>query len=208
MTFFYRLGLYIVLAAILGGCTTARQTQPDETATQQLLISRAADRAAEGMQLDLPANTPVMIQAPELDGPAYQYAIGTIKEALLKQELRVVNEKSDAEVVLEIRSGALSIDETKTLLGTPSFQVPLPFTAAPEIPEIALFKKAQQRGIAKLAVTAYKVDDGSYLASTSPTYGFSHRTRWTVLIFINWISSDLIPPEKREDQDESWIPGI
>lgn len=208
MALLYRFGLYLLLSAAVAGCTTARQTQPAETATQQLLISRAADRAAEDMQLDLPAKTPVIIQAPALEGPTYQYAIGTIKEALLKQGLQVVNEKSAAEVVLEIRSGALSIDETKTLFGTPSFQVPVPLTASPKIPEIALFKKDQQRGIAKLAVTAYNADDGSYLASTSPTYGFSHRTRWTVLIFINWISSDLIPPEKKENRDKSWVPGI
>lgn len=204
----YKFGIYFLLIATLSGCTTARQTQPDETATQQLLISRAADRAAQEMQLDLPDSTPVLIEAPELKGETYQYVVGTIKEAMLKQGLRVADKKDDAEVILEIRSGALSIDETKTLLGTPSFQVPVPLTAAPKIPEIALFKKDQQRGIAKLAVTAYDAKDGSYLASTSPTYGFSHRTRWTVLIFINWLSSDVIPPAKRETQDHSWVPGI
>lgn len=202
-----RLVFYALLAVVMAGCTTARQTQPDQTATEQLLISRAVDRATADLQLDLPAGTPVVIQAPALEGREYAYAVGTIKETLVKQDLRVVSKQSAAEAVVEFRSGALSIDETKTLFGTPSFQVPLPFTASPSIPEIALFKKDEQRGIAKFAITAYDADDGSYLASTSPTFGFSHRTRWTVLIFINWISSDLIPPAKREERD-GLIPEI
>ena len=50
-----------LLVALLPGCTTARQTDPQRTATEQLLISSAADRAARatphGQPIEL-ANDP------------------------------------------------------------------------------------------------------------------------------------------------------
>lgn len=199
----------VLISVCLASCTSTRQTLPSRTATEELLVSGAADRAAGQLQLDLPAQSRILLKASGFDKDSdYRYTLGAIKEALLKQDYHLVTEASEADVVVEVRSGALSIDENETLLGIPSFQVPLPLTGTPEIPEVALFKRDQQQGIAKLAVTAYNADDGSFIASTSPEFGFSHETRWTVLIFLNWTTSDLIPENKRDDDDLELLPAI
>lgn len=87
-----------------------------------------------------------------------------------------------------------------------AFKAPIPLTTAPQIPEIALFKRELRQGVAKLAITAYDADDGSFIASTSPKFGYSHRTRWVLLLFINWTTSDLIPESERDPQDFKLLP--
>lgn len=197
----FRLISLILIVTLLSGCAVTRHTHPARSATEQLLISTAIDNAAERLQLDIAPGTSVLVDASGFESYDKQYAIGTIREALARQGLSLARDKADAAVIVEIRSGALSINESDALFGTPSFQVPIPFTAAPEIPEIALFKREKQEGIAKIGITAYDAEDGSYITSASPTYGFSHRTRWIVLLFINWTTGDILPRDARRDPD-------
>jgi len=43
---------FAVLAALLAACSSVRETQPGRTATEQLLFSAAADRAADQFARD------------------------------------------------------------------------------------------------------------------------------------------------------------
>ena len=54
------------------------------------------------------------------------------------------------------------------------------------IPEIALFKRAQMKGVAKAAITGYDAKTGELKLSTGAAYGYSHDTDWTVLIVVSW----------------------
>ena len=62
------------------------------------------------------------------------------------------------------------------------------------VPEIALFKSAQEKGVAKFVATGYDAKTGKLIATTDPQYGFSHQTNHTVLLFFSWSTGDLIPP--------------
>jgi len=44
----------LLCAGLMAGCTTARSTAPLRTASEQLLISAAADRAAAQLSLGIP----------------------------------------------------------------------------------------------------------------------------------------------------------
>ena len=44
----------LLLAATLAGCASTSETNPGRTATEQLLMSRAADLALEGLRLPIP----------------------------------------------------------------------------------------------------------------------------------------------------------
>ena len=54
---FFALGVSLFLA----GCTTQRATSPQRTATEELLISTAADRAAEKLADGIPTNIKVYL---------------------------------------------------------------------------------------------------------------------------------------------------
>jgi hypothetical protein len=64
------------------GCTTMRQTDPARTATEQLLLSTAADRAVEYVTLAQFANKKVFLDTAYFDSYDSKYAIGAIRDAL------------------------------------------------------------------------------------------------------------------------------
>jgi hypothetical protein len=176
---------------LLAGCTTARESNPPRTATEQLLISTAADRAAGQMIAQFPAGTKVFVDAQYFDGLDTKFTIGAIRDQLLKDGAHLVADRGSADLVVEIRSAAQSIDQSSTLFGIPSIDLPIPLAGALKFPEIALFKKAQQVGRARIAMTGYDQKDGTYKFTVKPDDGFSHRTQWTVLIVVSWTTDDI-----------------
>ena len=191
---------YTVLSAglllTLAGCSTSVQSNPSRTATEQMLISTAADHAAAQLDLPIPAHTPVFVDNTNMDGTDIKYAIGAIRARLLRQGARLVDDKKNADIVVETRSGALSTDQNTFLIGIPQFTVPIPFATTPlTLPEIALYGSKDQKGVAKFAFTGYNAKNGELLAAQDPQYGFSHNTQKTVLIFVSWTSTDAVPDE-------------
>ena len=178
------------LFLLLAGCTTARESNPPRTATEQLLISTAADRAAGQMLAQFPLGTKVFVDAQYFEGLDAKYTIGAIRDQLAKDGARLVADRGSADLVVEIRLGGQSIDQTSTLFGIPSLDLPIPLAGAFKFPEIALFKKARQIGTAKIAMTGYDQKDGAYKFTVGPGDGYSNRTQWTVLVFLSWTTED------------------
>lgn len=187
----------VALALVLAtaACSTSRQTFPDDTATEQLLLSRAVDEAVAQLSLPFEAGTSAFLDTAGVEGPFAKYATAAVRERLLELGANVAADRGEAEVVVEVRSGALSIDEHSMLIGIPSFDIPIPLAGAATVPELALYKRAERRGIAKLAATAYTADNGEHVDSTKSRYGFSHKRKWTVLLVASWSKDNLIPKD-------------
>jgi len=192
--------LVAALGAMLGlaGCTTNRLTEPGQTATEQLLISTAVDRAVDQLNPTIPAGTKVFVDGQFFDmapGDAAlysKYAIASVRDRLLRQGARLVDDRKTADMVAELRTGGQSIDHSDFLVGIPAIPIPIPLVGTFSIPKVALFERDRQTGIAKLAVTATG-KDGALTASTGPTYGESDHTQMVVLLFFSWTKEDLLP---------------
>jgi hypothetical protein len=183
----------------LVACTSVTETNPPRSATEQLLISTAADRAAAKLAVKIPAKTPVFVDAGNFEGTDSKYAIAAIHDSLLKQNVYLVDDKKKAKIVIEIRSGALSIDKKQWLFGTPSFSVPIPLAGSTfTFPQIALYGTETQEGIAKFAFVSYDAENGALIQSEDPQYGFARNTKKTVLIFVSWTENDASPEEGRD----------
>lgn len=194
----------IAAALALAACSTEKQSSPPRTATEQLLISTAADRAMDGLALSIPAGTKVFVNAENFEGTDSKYAIGAIRDRLLRQGAALVAERGQATAVVEVRAGALSIDESETLVGIPSYDVPVPLASGPiKLPEIALYKKKERKGVAKIAATSYGAADGRLIDSSDPQFGYSHKKEYRVLLFFSWRSSDL-PQEEGNGLIDGW----
>lgn len=181
--------------AALGGCTTARSTAPLRTASEQLLISAAADRAAAQLSLGIPKGTKVFVDTRFFQGYDDGYAIAAIRTQMLKNGLEMVDDRKDAEAVVQVSAGALSTDQKSLLIGIPQLTVPYyPAGNSVTVPEIALFKQAEEKGVAKFVATGYDAKTGKLLSTTDPRYGFAHNTNHTVLLFFSWATGDVIPP--------------
>jgi hypothetical protein len=206
----FRIALIAVATALaVSGCTTVRESSPQRTATEQLLISTAADRAAERLALRVPSGARVFVDAANFEGIDSKYAIGAIRDHLLRTGMKLVADRGNADTVVEIRAGALSVDEKQLLVGIPQMNIPIPLAGSFSFPEIALFKTRERKGVAKFAATAYGAAEGSLVDSSGPQYGYSHQTEWVVLLFLSWTSSDLIPEERGDPPaDEAAAPPL
>lgn len=187
---FWTIGLAALLAALLSGCSTDRETDPPRTATEQLLISTAADRAAESLVLDLGPERKAFLDAAKFEDLDGKYAIAAIRSSLLKKGTRFVADQKDADTIIEIRIGALSIDKHELLVGIPTLDIPIPLAGQLGTPEIALYKSEEQQGIAKFAATAYDAKDGRFLGESTPPLGRS-QIKKRVLLFISWSENDV-----------------
>ena len=187
---FWTVGLTALLAALLSGCSTDRETDPPRSATEQLLISTAADRAAESLTLDLGPQRKAFLDASNFEGIDGKYAIAAIRSSLLKKGTRFVGDKKDADTIVEIRTGALSIDKHELLVGIPTLDIPIPLAGQLGTPEIALYKSEEQEGIAKFAATAYDAKDGRFLGESTPPLGRSKITK-RVLLVVSWTEDDV-----------------
>ena len=183
-----------VLASLLllAACSLTRESNPARTATEELLISTAIDRAVEGLKLDIPKGTSVYLDTSNFEGTDSKYAVSSIAERVLLAGGDLTPDRSKADMVVAIRSGALSTDSDGFLLGIPATGVPVPLTGTVNLPEVALLKRAETRGVAKFAASLYDAKTGALKSVSGASYGFSHRTHWVVLL-AGWTRDDTVP---------------
>lgn len=188
------LTIFAALAFGVAACSGERTSNPDHTATEQLLITKAADDAVAKLHLPLKAGQKVFLDATGVTGDYAPYATALVRDRILLDGGHLVPDRAAADIVVEARSGALSIDEFQSLIGLPESKIPVPLAGDLSTPEMALYKRAERRGIAKLGLTAYDAKGGGYVGGTGTKFGFSQKKEWTVLFFISWGSEDYIPP--------------
>lgn len=188
----------IAVVLALAACTTARDTMPQRSATEQLLISSAADRAVERLPISIPKGAMVFVDAGNFEGYDGKYVVGAVRDRVVRLGGRLAADRGTADTVVEVRAGALSIDEKRTLFGIPSFDIPVPLAGSGlKTPEVALFKKHNWIGVAKIAATGYDAKGDKFAASWGPEIARAHKTYWTVMLFVSWTTDDLLPEEKR-----------
>ena len=172
------------LGLAAAACTSDRESFPPRTAMEQLLISGAVDDALRRLKLDIPAGTKIWVDAGNFDGYDQKYAVGAIRDRLLWLGAQIVADRGSAETVVEIRSGALSIEDTDSLLGIPGAQVPIPLAGSLSTPQIPLFKSGRATGVAKIGLTAYNAKTGALepFSPSVPVYGFAHRAHWRLAV--------------------------
>lgn len=167
------------MVAMASGCGTTRWSDSKRTATEQLLISDAVERAV--MQLDMRplAGQTVFLDTTILDDVTDgKYLASAIKHQLLASGCRLAAGADTAEVVVEARAGAIGTDRNDLLFGIPATSVEVAGNGT-SIPEMALFKRTDQRGVAEVNLFAYERATGravwqSGLARTNS----NTRDRW------------------------------
>jgi len=184
---------FLGLVLALSGCATTKESAPQRTATELLLISSASDRAAEDLAAQIPvAARKVFVDATYFEAPDGKYAISAIRGALSRRGARLTAQV-DADIIIEIRAGTLSIDQSQTLIGLPAFQIPLPLTGVVGTPELALFKKAELQAVAKFGATAYAARSGDPIGLAEPRFETASRRHYVVLLVASWTQDDILP---------------
>src|SRR5690349_16250863 len=81
----------------LGGCSSMRETLPQRTAREELLISTAADRAAEKLNLKIPAGTKLFVDSQFMEGTDSKYATAAVRDRLLRNGGQLVETREQAD---------------------------------------------------------------------------------------------------------------
>jgi hypothetical protein len=195
-------------SVVLGGCTTNTTTNPARSATEQLLLSTAADHALQSANLHVFSGRKVFLDTNYFDSYDSKYALGTIRDALSRNGAELQDSATNSDIIIEARSGALSTDNSSYLLGIPNIGVPIPLAGVIQTPELALYKSEIQNSTAKIALLAYARESKAHVYSSGPLDGKSHNNHFK-LLFISWVSTDIpekYSKEKSIEQYQTWFP--
>lgn len=166
----------LLLAALLTGCGTTKMTDSPRAATEMLLVSQAIDYAVAKMDFTPLNGQTVFLDTTPLEKDVVDkgYAVSLVRQQLLAHGALLQEERTRALYVVELRAGAIGTDRHSVMVGTPAVSLPSVVPGLPtSIPEIALMKKNDQRGVAKIGVFAYNRVSGRALWQSGTVEGVS-----------------------------------
>jgi len=188
------LARFLVIGSLLvtAGCTSVRTSSPTRSAQEVLLISAAADRAADALASQIPTDLTAFVDPSGFSAQDQAYGLAAINDALLRRGIHLVADRSKAQAIIAPRAGVLSTDEKQTLLGVPPLPVPVPVASSLiTMPALSLYQRDEEYGIAKFAASVYDPNTGKLIVSTDPAYGYSHATDGVVLFLITWRKNNM-----------------
>jgi hypothetical protein len=158
----------MILQVILAGCGTTKWSDTSRTATEQLLLTSAMDKAVEKIDFQALAGKKVSINSTALDHVSdSKYLVSEIRQHLLASGVLVCPEDK-AEYILELRAGVVGTDRNDLFYGIPSFSFPTGLlgdqpAGTTTIPEVAFIKKTDQKAVIKVAMFAYNKEANNAL---------------------------------------------
>lgn len=184
----------VLVGAILlcaSGCGTFRETLPERSALEQLLISTAADRAVDQLALGWASGKTVTLDLSNLEAYDKAYLVQRMRYRLLKEGGRLPPEADNYDVLIELASGANSIDNRSYMLGIPSIPLSIPGMGTVNTPELALFKYLEYRGKSKILASAVDPNTRGQLHEMPEALGGSRAEYWWVLFLGPFGTNDL-----------------
>lgn len=193
----------LALAVTLAGCASTTESNTGRTATEQLLVARAADRAVEGLNLPLPSGSAIFVDDAYFQGEGTRYAISAIRGALSDAGFALARTKDTADAVFEIRAGALSLEQMRRVFGIPEMRIPINDTFnVVSMPELSVYSQRDRVGVAEFSGFLYEANTGAPLGAVLPMIG-SYRIRsHKAFMIVSWGQQQAQPG--RRDPGSSW----
>ena len=194
------LGLSLLLVLTTGCVNKLRMTEPARSLGEQLLLSTSIDRSLS--ELDAEAigrlkGFKVFISSEYLKTLDQEYLLGSLRDLFLSNGVLVVDAAEEAQMIVEVRSGANSLDSSKATLGIAEDQaLPNPVTGAPvALPEISFFKRENNFAVSKVALVAYQAKSREHIFSSGTLLGGAYDRHFQFLGMIRLRFTDV--PELR-----------
>jgi hypothetical protein len=160
------LTIWAALLAAVAGCGTTRWTDTKRTATEQMLVSDAIDRAVSQIDFRIFAGKDVYLDVAYLgEAVDKEYLTSTLRQQMVSCGCVLKEKRDQAQFIVEARAGTVGTDRHDLLYGIPALSFPTFSTATTSAiptatPEVAVAKRTDQQAVAKLAVFAYHRDTG------------------------------------------------
>ncbi len=195
----------------LAGCVTAVSNPQSPTATEQLLTRHAARRAAAEANLvcrrsadhcvAVGAKVFVQVRAGD-DTPAGRFAVAAFDAHLAGSGAALVDERAQAEVVVDLSIAAAAIDDQDRIFGVPSVNLPaIPghTSTTTATPEISFYATHERTGVVELDAIARDAKTGRMITAVGPLSASAHLVRGSILTGISFGRTRELP-EIRADQ--------
>jgi hypothetical protein len=193
-----------ILAAgvLVAGCASVRVTDPPRTATEQFLLSVAASGAVDQLTFENLRGRNAYVDTTYFAAAEQAFVLGRLRAHLLMAGVQITPDRSESDVVVEVRSGGVGIDRYDYLFGLPAlFITGGPQTGPGQVPiatpELAIIKNQFQTGVADVAYVAYWRETGEVVASSGPFVGRAFRDDWWFLGLGPRSVGDIPPVERR-----------
>lgn len=201
-----------LLAGLATGCVNKqRMTEPARSVGEQLLLSTAIDRALD--ELDMEAirrlrGVKVFLSEQYLKSLDQEYLIGSLRDLLFSNGVLVVDDVTQAQMIVEVRSGANSLDTAAVTFGIAEDQaLPNPLTGAPvALPELAFFKKENSFSVAKVSLVAYRADSLEHVFSSRELLGGAYDKHVQFLGLIRIRFTDVLELKTIKKPEKTIIP--
>ena len=187
----------------LGACASTTETYPSRTATEQLLVARAADTAVEGLTLPIPEGARIFVDDAFFRAENAPYAVSAIRGALSSAGYALAPSRDQADAVFEIRAGALSLEQMRRVFGVPEMRIPIndSFNVV-SVPELSVYSRRDRVGVAEFSGFLYDAKTGAPLGAVLPMTGqFRIRSHKLLMVFA-WGQQRLDPGQR--DPGDSW----
>jgi hypothetical protein len=196
--------LALTAAVAVSACASTSETYPSRTATEQLLVARAADRAVDGLTLPIPVGSKVFVDDLYFRAESAPYAVSAIRAALSEAGYFIAPSKTEADAVFEIRAGTLSLEQMRRVFGLPQMQVPIndSFNVV-SIPELSVYSRRDRVGVAEFSGFLYEPKSGAPLGAVVPMKGEFNLRSHKLFMIIAWGQQRLSPGDR--DPGDSWL---
>ena len=197
------LALVSTAALALSACASTTETYIGRTATEQLLMARASDKAVEGLSLPLPTASSIFVDESYFQGEGSRYAISAIRAALSDAGYRLARNKDESDAVFEIRPGALSLEQMRRVFGLPEMRIPINETLnVVSLPELSVYSNRDRVGVAEFSGFLYEAKTGAPLGAVLPMIGEYRIRSHKLLMIVSWGQQQAQPG--RRDPGSSW----
>ncbi len=148
----------LALAMPLCGCVsvTTKITGSTRAGAEQLLLTGTADRAIAAIDFQPLAGRKVFLVTEKVSATDSEWLVFGLKRAMARQGLLLVDDKKEAEVVVEAAVGAYGTEDVDHRLSLPnSFStgiIPIPMASTGTS---ALIRRSKQDSVVKLALFGY-----------------------------------------------------
>lgn len=188
------------LASLAAGCATMKESDTSRTGVEQLLISQAADHALDKVDLRPIAGAKVFVDTQYLDCVDKNYVIVSLHQRLMAIDCTLSDKREEADVVVEIASGAVGTDRTDLFVGIP--EIPLPPPSPIALPKLSLFNRDKAMGTAKFRVVAFDAKTHRAVINSGVALARSDYKHWSVIGSTS-VASGTVPDELSRATGES-----
>jgi len=126
-----------------------------------------------------------------------------VRAALSEAGYALASSKGEAEAVLELRAGALSLEQMRRVFGVPEMRIPIndSFNVV-SMPELSVYSRRDRVGVAEFSGFLYEPKSGAPLGAVIPMTGEFRIRSHKLLMIVAWGQQSIDPGER--DPGDSW----